>query len=138
MVSEVESKGLAKAQGVNRDPADSVPSPLHPGRSLREGRGRWRGSDWGRRGTRLPQRHPGGLGGVCPTWVSGRRDFGRRARGWLRAGTRRDQPSAGPPPLAHPPPPTAAGPERGFGAGRLGSSPRIRSAFTGGGGGGCS
>lgn len=63
MVSEVESKGLAKAQGVNRDPADSVPSPLHPGRSLREGRGRWRGSDWGRRGTRLPQRHPGGLGG---------------------------------------------------------------------------
>lgn len=44
----------------------------------------------------LPQRRPGGVaGGVSYLGRSGRRDFGRRARVQLRAGTCSGQPSAG-------------------------------------------
>ena len=49
----------------------------------------------GGRGAGLPQRRPGGSGGVSYLGRGGRRDFGRRARVQLRAGTGRGQPSAG-------------------------------------------
>lgn len=116
-----------------------TPSPTHQVGHLARGAVRERGQNWGRARPRAPSAAPGDSGGVSYLGRGGRRDFGRRARAQLRAGTLKGQPSASGIAAAACPSPAAecGGTERGF-EGRLsGESPRVPSAFTGGGGSGC-
>lgn len=82
-----------------------VPLPSAPGRSLGERWGQRRGTELGRAGPGAPPAAPWGFGGgVSYLGQGGRRDFGRRARVQLRAGTRRGQLSAGGTAAARPSP----------------------------------
>lgn len=110
------------------------PFPSHQGQSLSEGAGQRRESELGEGGALgSTGRAPGARGGVSYLGPGGRRDFGLRtgvSSGTGPAGI--NPPLEGLPPPAHPPPPTAAGPERGFEAGRPGSAlgyrPRLLAA----------
>lgn len=106
--------------------------PSHQGPTLSEGVGQRRGSELGKGGALgSTGRAPGAPGGVSYLGPGGRRDFGRRA-GVSSGSAGINPPLEGPPPPAHPPPPSAAGPERGFEAGRPGSTlgyrPRLLAA----------
>ena len=110
------------------------PFPSHQGQSLSEWAGQRRESELGEGGALgSTGRAPGARGGVSYLGPGGRRDFGLRtgvSSGTGPAGI--NPPLEGLPPPAHPPPPTAAGPERGFEAGRPGSAlgyrPRLLAA----------